>query len=177
MDRSIEQERRKFKDALAALNRFIIKQDGLGWTLMSKEDAMAEKDQLMASLKALETNQGANNQRAEDWFESSVKAFDYSCHARFWLREGTVAQKRDILASLGSNLTPKDRKLAVELRYPLPEIRAMLEVAPEMAEWFEPTKNAATKGSRASFAKKIPSLLPGRDSNPGNMLQRHVSYH
>ncbi|MFZ1977525.1 MAG: recombinase family protein, partial [Bacteroidota bacterium] len=46
VDSSVHRERNKIKDELTELTRFIIKQENSGWSLMTKEDALAEKNRL-----------------------------------------------------------------------------------------------------------------------------------
>jgi hypothetical protein len=58
----IKREQIKLKEELGELNRFMIKQESAGWTLMSKGEALAEKQRLLAQLKRIEGQPGENNQ-------------------------------------------------------------------------------------------------------------------
>lgn len=95
IDRSVAEERNKLKQELADLNRFIIKQENAGWTLMSKEEALIEKERLVKDLNKIEEKQSDNNQRAENWFELSVKTFEFACFARFWFQNGALRAKKN----------------------------------------------------------------------------------
>lgn len=161
IDSNIKRGRTKLKERLAELNRFIISQENAGWTLMTREEALAEKTQIMSELTKVELGQEENNQRASKWFDSSVELFDYACHARFWLQEGTIDKKRSILEGLGTNLTLKDKKLIVDLKYPLPEIEHMLEIAPEISGPIEPKSKQDNIRISSSFQMRIPTLLRG----------------
>lgn len=55
------------------------------------------------------------SRRTGDGLEETASTLDYACHARFWLKEGSPEQKREVLAALGSNLTLKDRKVSIDL--------------------------------------------------------------
>lgn len=70
-----------------------------------------------------------------------------------------MEQKRAILGGLGSNLALKDKKLVVELKYPLPEIEKMIEIAPAIKTGFEPKIFGSTKKKFPSFQTRIPALL------------------
>jgi site-specific DNA recombinase len=155
-----KREQAKLNEELAELNRFIIKQEGAGWTLMSKEEALAEKQRLMTQLKHLDPGQGEHAQ-ASDGLDETAGALDYAAHARVWLKEGTLEQKREVFAALGSNLTLKDKKVSLDLTYPLPEIERMIEIAPEIISTFEPAEMVGTRRGVSSFSEKIPSLLRG----------------
>jgi site-specific DNA recombinase len=156
----IKREQTKLHEELAELNRFIIKQDGAGWTLMSKEEALAEKQRLLAELKRFDPSQ-RDRQQTSDGLDETADALDYAVNARLWLKNGTPEQKREVLSAFGSNLTLKDKKLNIPLAYPLPEIEQMIKVAPEIISAFEPRDMAAITGDASVSSTKIPALLRG----------------
>jgi len=157
--RDLKREETKLKEELAELNRFIIKQESVGWTLMSKEEALAEKQRLLAQLK-LDPRQG-ECQGTGDGLDETAGALDYAAHARLWLKEGTPEQKREVFSAFGSNLTLKDKKVSICLTYPLPEIERMIEIAPEIISTFEPREMIGITTGISRFSAKIPSLLRG----------------
>ena len=125
---------------------------------MKKEDALAERERIEKALNEIEVKQQDNNQRAKNWFDLSVKTFEFACFARFWFQNGTVEQKRAILSALGSNLTLKDKKLSISIRKPLNFIEEMVQAVPEVSLRFEPAKfEIKTLLSRA----QISTLLRG----------------
>lgn len=161
IERDIKREQAKLKDELAELNRFIIKQESAGWNLMTKQEALGERQRILAQLKTLEPHPEGDNQSVGDGLDATADVLDYACHARFWLKEGTNEQKREIFSALGSNLTLKDKKLWIDLKYPLPEIERMIEIAPEIISSFEPALGPGNIERIPVFADKIPSLLRG----------------
>ncbi len=169
-----KREKTKLEEEIAQLNRFIIKQENDGWTLMKKEDALAERGKLELEINNLE---GQHASGATDWLASSTRVFDYAYHARFWFREGTIEQKRAIFEALGSNITLKDKKLSIEFIYPLKEIRHMIEIAPVITEGFEPTITQGTSLRSQPFRENIPSLRRSLNAIrtyfmiPGNRFQ------
>jgi DNA invertase Pin-like site-specific DNA recombinase len=164
IDKSIEQERARIKEEIAELNRFIVRQENAGWTLMKKEDALAEKDRLERELAGVEKNQNVSNQNSIDWLESCIQTFDYACHARFWFKEGTIERKKAIFSALGSNITLRDKKLSISFTYPLTEIKHMIEIAPEITREFEPKKLAGQKTIFPPYEEKIPALLRSKNA-------------
>jgi site-specific DNA recombinase len=153
-----KRERTRLTEELAELNRFIIKQEGAGWTLMSKGEALAEKQRLLAQLKQVDPEQ-SEQQEARDALDETTGALDYACHARLWLKAGSTEQKREIFSALGSNLTLKDKKLSLCLRYPLPDIERMIEIAPEIISTFEPKEMRGSKRGISAFSFKCSAVL------------------
>jgi site-specific DNA recombinase len=68
-----------------------------------------EQERLRQRVKQLE---------ASDWIEPSRKLFLFSNRARFWLLHGTSQEKRVIVATIGSNLLVKDKKLIIDAKKP-----------------------------------------------------------
>ncbi len=146
----------KLKEELDETNRFIIHQEASGWTLMTKENALTERSRIENQLKELEDN--ASDEKSGSSLDGAVDTLKFAFHASYWFREGTMAQKRAITEHLGSNLTLKDRKLSVTLVYPLPEIRHMIQIAPEISGEFEPKDDEGKKRAFEAFQAKIPLL-------------------
>ncbi len=156
---NIGAERIRIKNELAELNRFIIKQENAGWTIMKKEDVLAEKERLEEELTKIEKNKKACIERLVDGSESYVRFLNYCCHALFGFKEGVIEQKRAIFEGLGSNITLRDKKLDVPFTYPFKEIMHMIEVVPEITGEFEPTKMIGKRTNIPPFEEKIPYLL------------------
>lgn len=55
---------------------------------------------------------------ATDWIEPSRRLFLFSHRAKFWFVHGTAEEKRIILATIGSNLLLKDKKLSIDAKKP-----------------------------------------------------------
>jgi hypothetical protein len=68
-----------------------------------------EEGKLQERLKTLKT---------ENWIEPSQNLFFFSNRAVFWLTHGSVAEKRLILSTVGSNPTIQARKLSIDARKP-----------------------------------------------------------
>jgi site-specific DNA recombinase len=160
IERNLKREQTKLQEELAELNRFIIKQDAVGWTLMSKEETLAEKRRLLAQSKQFDPRH-SEGQQAGDGLDETADALDYAVHARLWLKGGTPEQKREVLNAFGSNLTLRDKKINIPFVYPLPEIEQMIKIAPEIISTFEPREMPGITSAASSFSKHIPALLRG----------------
>ena len=160
IERDLTREQTKLQQQLAELNRFIIKQDAAGWNLMSKEETLAEKHQLLAQLKQFDPHQ-REGQETGDGHNATADALDYAVHARLWLKQGTPEQKREVLSALGSNLTLRDKIISIPFVYPLPEIEQMIKIAPEIMSTFEPREMVGITSAASVFSRNIPALLRG----------------
>jgi hypothetical protein len=56
--------------------------------------------------------------RVEQWLNLSEKAFNFACTARKTFAEGDAKTKKEILITIGSNLTLEGKKLSIEARKP-----------------------------------------------------------
>ncbi|HUI28837.1 MAG TPA: recombinase family protein [Candidatus Acidoferrales bacterium] len=153
---NVRKEISKLEEELAETNRFIIHQEASGWTIMAKEDAMAERSRIEEQLKELEEH--ASKEKLEASLDGAMDTLRFVYNANFWFREGAMAQKKAIAEVLGSNLTLKDKKLSINLRYPLPEIAHMIQIAPWISGEFEPKNYEEEKRAFDSFRAKIPLL-------------------
>lgn len=175
--RHVQRQRAKLIEQLSELNRFIIRQDNDGWPLMRKEDALAERMHLEADLESIGGPKSSNSEQQREWLESAGEAFDYACHARFWLKEGTREQKRAIVEALGSNLILKNKKLSVCLQYPLPEIKKMLVTAPELNQSFELPKAPGNTGDFGRFRPNCSSLRWRLNAIRKTMSTTNIQFH
>lgn len=106
--------------------------------------------------------------RADDWMELTEKAFDFATYARIHFKDGTARQKRDILMTLGQNLTLLDGKLTIT---PNEWLSPIAEGYPELEKSY---LNARTKQKATSpdedmaLALVSDSWRASGDLNPGH---------
>jgi len=84
--------------------------------LISDEEFIRERDELHLEELALKERIGQLN--SESWFEPTRNLFLFSNRATFWLTHGSIAEKRLIVSTVGSNLTLKSRKLSIHANEP-----------------------------------------------------------
>ena len=115
--------------------------------LRHKEKLLKEKH------KYEELIEDANN-RAETWLGRAEKMLHFAETAKLRFELGTLDEKREILATLGSNFILLDKKLSISLSKPL---ELVAEVAPEIKALhsrLEPPKSKAPQGFwEAHYAK------------------------
>ena len=88
------------------------------------------------------------DQRQNTWLALSERFFNFACYARLWFAEGDLQQKREILATLGSNLVLKDKKLSIDAPKPFLILKDSLSTIPEAKGGFEPKVIGMNKGER-----------------------------
>ena len=94
---------------------------------------LTEKDDLLANINSTDT-------RINNWLELSEKTFNFACYARYWFEKGDIKAKTQILATLGSNLTIKGKKLCIGGQKPFYLIERGMDEVNEILEKFEPAK-------------------------------------
>ena len=118
-----------------------------------KETIIKERDSWMAKLND-------SNYSQEKWIETAEKTFDFACHARYWFANGNRQTKREILASLSSNIIIRDKNVLVDLVKPLQFIEMTLNEEPSISEMFEPAKEVDSTLQLEALWAKNSNLLP-----------------
>lgn len=117
-----------------------------------KSDLIKEREKYRESLKDID-------QRQDKWLSVSERFFNFAHYARFRFAEGDLKQKREILATFGSNLILKDRKLSIHAPKPFFILKNSLSSIPEAKPGFEPKKNRMNKGQKGGCAPVNPRWL------------------
>jgi hypothetical protein len=92
-----------------------------------------EKEELLARINN-------TDKRIDKRLALSEKTFNFACYAKYWFEKGGLKAKTQILSTLGSNLTIKDKKLCVDGQKPFYLIEKGMEEVKMVNEKFEPVK-------------------------------------
>jgi len=79
--------------------------------LLSDEEYGKQRFELLKEKARLEELSRDTGHRVEQWVQSAEKIFEFACSAPVRFTAGDSTTKKEILASVGSNLTLKDKKL------------------------------------------------------------------
>lgn len=82
--------------------------------LIDDEMFSKEKEILQKKIAQLKSNARETENRAEKWLELTEKTFNFATYARIKFNKGTLEQKKEILATLGSNPIIKDQQLLIQ---------------------------------------------------------------
>ncbi|MFH1365913.1 MAG: recombinase family protein [Patescibacteria group bacterium] len=102
-----------------------------------------------------------------DWYSEAVKEFNLMTEIENTLKNGTQAEKKDVLFELRSNLTVSEKNLIVSNRKSINEFANCILRAKLENKSFEPKNNFPTLTGKSSkektevFASVIPILLRG----------------
>lgn len=144
---------------------------------ISEEEYTAQRKTLLAEKEDLLSKMNDTNKRMNDWYDLTEKTFNFACYARYWFNHGDLKTKTSILATLGSNLILKDKKLLIDGTKPFFLIEKCLSLIKAEVPEFEPTKSIDFTSQTYTFASVHSILLPSMDSNHDSRIQSPASYH
>lgn len=136
--------------------------------LLDDEEYLEQKNRLRYELVRTDDSLRNTEQRADDWLELTEKAFDFATYARTRFAEGSLDDKRDVLRTLGKNLTLKDGHLEItpnEWLIPIAESYPELEVSYRRVRT---NKKASPKELEEALEPILQSWRAIWDSNPGH---------
>lgn len=109
--------------------------------VISDEEYTNQRKSLLEEKQALLERINDTDARQNNWLELSERTFEFARYARYWFANGDVKTKTQILATLGSDITVKDRELAIDGQKAFFLIEKGLEEVRETAKALEPTKS------------------------------------
>jgi len=116
-------------------------------------DAQKEKSRLEELLN--DTGDQVNK-----WIETANEAFEFVEHAKEKFKLGAWEKKKEILATLGSNLILKDKILTIDLENCLIPMKSVSLASKAISKRFEPQKNALTKQKIERSYARSSTMLP-----------------
>jgi len=102
-------------DNLVKLKTCVENSDG---ALLSNEEYARQRSELLKEKIALENAAREEGQGPDHWLASAQATFEFAATVRKRFKEGDAMAKKQILATVGSNLTLRDKKLNIEARKP-----------------------------------------------------------
>ncbi len=130
------------KNCLTKINNLIklkispMNEDG---SLLSDEDFERQMKPLKQEKKSLESNRQNLGERADKWLELSTKTFNFACYARIrFMKTESLMEKKEILATIGSNFILQDKLLRLTVPKPFIAIQKAKDKVDELIARFEP---------------------------------------
>ncbi len=134
-------------------------------SLLSNEEFKSQKESLISQKNRLKEKLAQVDTKIENSLATIEKTFDFACNARYWFEHGSMQEKREILASLGSNMLLKDKIVSVNLEKPLQFIEEVKKEIPAISEMLEPGEKVDNSINFEGLWMENPSMLRGQDSN------------
>lgn len=108
----------------------------------------------------LEVEKKSFGERVNEWLELSIKTFDFACYARMHFKNAESAKiKKEILATIGSNLILEDKILRLDVPEPLLSVKKAKEKVDEISVRFEPEEKLDLATQMETLYSQNPSLL------------------
>jgi site-specific DNA recombinase len=131
--------------------------------LLSEEEYGGERHELLAERARLEETMRKAGSRADERLALSEKAFQFACEARNRFANGDSQAKRQILSTVGSNLTLRGKKLIFEAPKPFSIIEESISRADADSDRFEPEIVQVEQGQNDLLRPLCPTGCGGRD--------------
>ncbi len=129
-------------------------------SLLSDEDFEKQMRELKRNKQDLESKKKNVGERVNDWLELSTKTFNFACYARLHFNNAkTLQEKKEILATIGSNFILEDKILRLTVPKPFISIKKAKEKTDEIVARFEPSEKVDISSQMMHLYAKNPSLL------------------
>ena len=136
--------------------------------LLDDDEYLEQKHKLKSELIRTDDSLRNTEQRSDDWLELTEKAFDFATYARVRFANGSLADKRDVLRTLGKNLTLKDGHLDItpnEWLVPIAKGYPGLEASYRKVRT---NKKASSKELKEALVPIFDTWRASRDLNSGH---------
>ncbi len=159
----------KYKDCLEKINNLIklkispMNSDG---SVLPDEEFKKQITPLQKEKKEIEQEQKTLTKRADEWLELSQKTFNFTCYARLRFQHGTLHEKKEILATIGSNLILKDKLLSLTVPKPFIAIQEAKIETDRIVARFKPEEKIDVTAQMMYLYQQNDTLRRGWDSNP-----------
>ena len=105
---------------------------------LTQDEFLQRKESLLQEREKIKEIMADSDKRVDEWLGKAEKYFNFAKDARANFQNGTLAQKREILYFLGSNLLLKDKILSISIQKPLILIEKMANEVREIHSRLEP---------------------------------------
>ena len=148
-----------------SLVQFKTSPDNADGSLLSNEEYARQRVHLLKQKTALEELFNDAGHRIEQWVKLSEQTFEFTRVAQARFAQGDAKVKKEILATIGSNLTLKDRKLSIEAMKPFFLLEKTLNPDEPEKETIEPEITGLLQGSKGLFASSSSTWGDIRDED------------
>ena len=117
----LETQQKAYQDCIQEIDNLVSLKTSPGnadGSQLSEDEYGRRRARLLKEKVALEELIGDAGQRIGEQLRLSEKTFDFACTAQERFAKGNAMTKKEMLVTLGSNLTLKDKILFIEARKP-----------------------------------------------------------
>ena len=160
----VYQSCQKRRDAIQSqLDKLV---DMLTRGLLDEDEYTEQRNRLKIERSGIDDQLRNTEARTDNWMELTEKAFDFATYARVRFQDGDIMTKRDILMTLGENLTLLDGKLII---IPNEWLTPIAEHYPELEKrylWVRTNQKATSSEKEAAMESIFESWRARWDLNP-----------
>ncbi len=128
-------------------------------SLLSDDEFKAQKVAIMTEKTKLEEKLAHQGQRVNSWIETVERNFELAIHARYKFEHGTNDEKREIVATIGSNLKLIDKKLFLDLQNDYGFLEEIIKTEPSTSYRVETEEKIDKSIQLEDYWAKNPSVL------------------
>ena len=166
---AVQSQQKAYQECLSQIDSLVNLRTSSGnknGSLLSNAEYASRRGKLLKEKTVLEELFNDAGNRVEQQLKLSEQTFEFACVAQERFAKGDAKTKREILATIGSNLILKDKKLIIEARKPF----FILENAPvPEGSVISPIEPEITKVAQRQIIPSLflrPCVGAYRDSNP-----------
>jgi site-specific DNA recombinase len=134
---------------LSSLNQMRIRE------LIDDEEYVKEKNRLLEEKRVLEKSLTDDINLKNQATSRANEVFIFARDVKKRFESGSIQDKKEILAKIGSNLLLRDKKLKIELEKPLMLLHERLKMVPENNDRLEPRHNRMNTGELSHSSAHI----------------------
>ncbi|MFA6184746.1 MAG: recombinase family protein [Candidatus Shapirobacteria bacterium] len=157
---SFQEDYKKVVNRIDNLVKLKISPQNTDNELLSDDEFKSQKETLMKEKKELEEKMNQTGDRVNQWVELSERTFNFACYAKYWFKNGDLETRKQILLSLSSNLTLKDKIIGINLTKPLQYIVEFKNSDDKKYVVFEPKDLMEDTNKYDGLCDKKLSMLP-----------------
>ncbi|CAN5119689.1 hypothetical protein BH09PAT1_BH09PAT1_4020 [soil metagenome] len=120
---------------------------------------------LLKEKKSLMDKKGNVDERIEKWLELSTKTFNFACYARMRFYKGSLAEKKEILQTIGSNFILEGKTLRLQVPKPFVLVEEAKNEIDEIRARLEPQEKVDLTSQMLELFAQSSTLRRERDSN------------
>lgn len=134
--------------------------------LITEEEFIRQRDELMKEKNKLKNQIEQVDERAKNWLETSLEAFEFVQNAKELFKTGDIDVRKGVMRKLGSNFILKDKIMSFRLNNILKIILEGKRLQKMEATRFE-LENNGSKTRKNQLSKQLISSWQGQEeSNP-----------
>ncbi len=146
------------------LTTLMISDGNIDRSLLSDEEFRTRKNELLEEKRKLGNQLGTTDNQTNDWLEIVKEKFDFATKAKKKFKTATIAEKREIMFRLSSNLKLYNRNLVGLLENLYEPLRKVTADEPTVQLELEPKEITEKYGSLESKWSQNPLMLPALES-------------